>query len=200
LEQLPELKTFMHIFLALTLAPLAALAADIGAAHYDGEDRLLRPENWREWVFIGAALTPNDQNFGQAYLPEFKYVYMDPVSFNHWRQTGEFREGTVIAKELVAIGSTSELSGQGYFPGEYLGMEVAVKDSDRYAGHLGGWGFYSFGQPPYVDATPVIMGSGEFDCSGCHQNADQDMIFTKFYPILNAARPPVLNEVDGDQD
>jgi Cytochrome P460 len=172
------------------LASFVAIAAESGPALYDGKGLLLRPENWREWVFIGAALTPNDQNFGQAYLPEFKYVYLDPESFAHWKKTGEFREGAMVAKELVAVGATNAMSGKGYFPGKYLGLELAVKDSTRYGEQIGGWGFYSFGELPYRAATNLLTGRGEKDCSGCHEQADQDMIFTNFYPTLQAARPP----------
>ncbi|PCH63533.1 MAG: cytochrome P460 [SAR86 cluster bacterium] len=179
---------FSTPFLSVTTAVTAA-DFDDGAASFDETGNLIRPLNWREWVFIGAALTPNDQNFGQAYLPEFKYVYLDPESFTVWKKSGEFREGAVLVKELVAIGSREEQSGTGYFPGEFLGLEVAVKNSRRFESHLGGWGFFSFGELPYVASAAVIRGSGEFDCSGCHAYAQQDMIFTQFYPNLNAAKP-----------
>jgi len=185
------MKKYLIVLLAIFCMPLIVVATDFddGAASFDESGNLIRPENWREWVFIGAALTPNDQNFGQAYLPEFKYVYIDPISFEIWKETGEFREGAVVVKELVAIGSREEQSGKGYFPGEYLGMELAVKDSRRFESHLGGWGFFSFGELPYVESTPVIRGESEFDCSGCHSYAEQDMIFTQFYPNLLVAKP-----------
>jgi CxxC motif-containing protein (DUF1111 family) len=30
---------------------------------------------------------------------------------------------------------------------------------------------------------------GEFDCAGCHTRADDDWVFTRFYPMLRAAAP-----------
>jgi len=188
---LNKLATILTFALAMSFP---TLADDIGPARYDEEGNLLRPVNWREWVFIGAALTPNDQNMGQAYLPEFKYVYLDPESFAYWKEKGEFREGAVVIKELVAVGSTREMSGEGYFAGKYLGMELAVKNKALYPDQIGGWGFYSFGEVPYVEHSKIIKGNGEFDCSGCHQKAKQDMIFTKFYPILLAAKPKLNRE------
>lgn len=186
-----QIKIVWTIFFSILAAPLLIAVADTGegVSLYEDSGNLLRPENWREWVFIGAVLTPNDQNFGHAYLPEFKYVYLDPESFEVWKQTGEFREGAVVVKELLAIGSRENISGNGYFPGEYLGLEVAVKDGHRFENHLGGWGFFSFGEMPYAEAASPILGDGELDCSGCHANAPQDMIFTQFYPTLQATKP-----------
>ena len=72
----------------------------------DGE-LMLPPEGiWREWPYIGTPLTPNALNDGEAPFPEFHSVYIDPVSWEHWRETGEFRDGTVLAKELVSVIST----------------------------------------------------------------------------------------------
>ena len=147
------------------------------------------PDGWRKWVFIGAPLTPNSLNAGQAYLPEFKNVYVDPASFEVWEKTGQFRDGTVVVKELVSVGSTEDITGRGFFQGDFIGMEVAVKDPTRFPKKANGWGFFSFGKPPYAKKVKSIDGTGELDCAGCHAEADQDMIFTRFYPVLKAARP-----------
>ena len=37
-------------------------------ANFDSEGNLLRPEGYREWVFVGTPLTPNDMNGGMAVL------------------------------------------------------------------------------------------------------------------------------------
>jgi hypothetical protein len=39
-------------------------------------------------------LTPNALNGGEAPFPEFHNVYIDPVSYDHWKEKGEWREGT----------------------------------------------------------------------------------------------------------
>ena len=79
-------------------------AVSLPAATYNDEGKLLRPANHREWVFIGAPVTPNDMNDGKAAFPEFHNVYIDPASFAAYKQTGKFTEGTVILKELVSVG------------------------------------------------------------------------------------------------
>ena len=61
-------------------------------------------------------------------------VYVDPKSWAHYQKTGQFRDGTVFAKELVLVGSTQAVSGNGYFMGEFVGLEATIKDRDRLGG------------------------------------------------------------------
>ena len=67
-------------------------------ARFTAEGQLIRPEGWRKWVYIGTPLTPHDMNEGAAAFPEFHNVYIDPDSFGVYENTGEFPDGTMIAK------------------------------------------------------------------------------------------------------
>lgn len=66
-----------------------ALAADVGKSEYGVEfapewtaqGELVQPKDFREWVFIGAPLTPNGLNNGKAGFPEFHNVYVQPSAF-----------------------------------------------------------------------------------------------------------------------
>lgn len=183
----------------ILLIPLSTLAvaggSSIGAATFDSKGRLLVPEGFQEWVFIGAPLTPHGLNNGKAAFPEFHHVYINPDAYQVFKRTGEFPEGTVIAKELVLLqegqfkdGSRVEASGRGYFAGDLQGMDVMVKDSKRFK-KTKGWGFFNFGHhaPPYKATAKAAPASA---CAGCHQaNATKDMVFTKFYPILRDRSP-----------
>ena len=42
------------------------------------------------------------------------------------RKKGEFRDGTILIKELVSVGSKAAVSGNGYFMGEFIGLEYFV--------------------------------------------------------------------------
>ncbi|MGI9248616.1 MAG: cytochrome P460 family protein, partial [Woeseiaceae bacterium] len=94
---------------------LPIIAASAAAEEYftikDGQ--LERPTGYREWVYVGTPVTPNDMNDGKAAFPEHHNVYIDPESWAHWKQTGEFREGTILMKELVSVGSKAAVSGNG---------------------------------------------------------------------------------------
>ena len=116
---------------------------------YTPAGELKLPENsvWRGWVFVGAPLTPNAVNGGQANFPEYHYVYIEPGSYEIYRKAGIFPDGTIFFKELQLTkgpsenpdGSRSEPSGRDYFPDEFNGADVTVKDSKRFAA-TGGWG------------------------------------------------------------
>lgn len=162
----------------------------IGAAVFNSQGELLLPEGFREWVFIGAPLTPHGLNEGKAGFPEFHHVYINPDAFAVYKKTGVFPDGTVIAKELVLLqagdfpdGSKLAPSGRGFFAGEFQGMDVMVKDSHRFKS-ANGWGFFNFGHhaPPYQDASAAAPAE---NCSGCHvANAGKDMVFKTYYPAL----------------
>ena len=186
------------LFLLGSIAPilltgmLLSQAAPVSAgeqtnfARYTADNELLRPKNYREWVFIGASVTPNDLNEGSPAFPEFHNVYIDPASWSHWQETGEFRNGTVIVKELVSVGSTAAVSGKGYFPGEFNGIAAMVKDDKRFADRPENWAFFGFAS---YEANNGNIQADE-SCSGCHkENAGQDMVFTQYYPVLRDGKP-----------
>src|SRR3954454_19081419 len=115
---------------------LAASAAPPGgttaAVEFTPDGKLKQPVGYRNWVYVGAVVTPNDLNDGEATFPEFHSVYMDPESFAHYEKTGEFRDGTVMIKELIGVGAKEATSGKGYFMGDFRGLEASIKDSKRF--------------------------------------------------------------------
>jgi hypothetical protein len=200
------------------LGSLAAVAACIGLAviaidpwpanahdksyvpEFTSEKMLKIPEGkiWREWPYVGSLVTPNALNNGQAPFPEHHMVYIDPVSWAHYKKTGEFRDGTVIAKELTRVrapdganenGSTSEISGIGYFMGEYSGFEITIKNKALYPNEPGNWAYYTFGHQPEPYNQTAKTQPAEA-CNACHEAAAaEDFVFTQFYPVLRAAKP-----------
>ncbi|WP_299153736.1 cytochrome P460 family protein [uncultured Tateyamaria sp.] len=156
----------------------------------DGELQL--PTGYREWVYLGSPLTPNALNGGAAGFPEYHNVYMHPEVFKIYQETKVFPEGTILLKELQLTlssdeddGSSYEVSGRGYFPGPYNGIDIAVKDSTRFSDSKN-WGYFNFGHhaPPYAETAAAAPTAA---CAQCHiDNASADMVFTKFYQILDA--------------
>ena len=190
--------TYLAAFVLL-LALSAPVVHAASPARFDADGKLELPENWREWVFIGSPTSPNSMNNGEAYLPGFKYVYIDPESFAHWKKTGSFRTGTMIVQERLDVLEAEYMNNHALIPGRYLGLMAMVKDAERYPKTI--WGFFSFGSPPYGDKVHEIGSMEEVGCAGCHYYADQDWVFTRFYPVLQAAKPktvayPVKRSVD----
>jgi hypothetical protein len=172
--------------------PSAVVAADKPAekpvVEFTDDGKMKQPTGYRKWSFVGTPVTPNDMNGGDAPFPEFHIVYMDPDSFAHYEKTGEYRDGTVLVKELTSVGTKEATSGKGYFMGEYIGLEVSMKDSKRFKDEPGNWAYFSFGHK-YPLKESVAM-SAAASCNACHEkSAKQDYVFTQYYPVLRAAAP-----------
>jgi hypothetical protein len=177
-------------FLASQVELASAQMASSGPAKITENNETSIPAGFREWVFLGAPLTPNGLNGGEAGFPEFHHVYIEPGAYADYKRTGEFPEGTTIVKELVLLkegdyddGSRDEASGRGYFAESFAGIDMMVKNSERFA-ETNGWGFFNFGHhaPPYAETAAATPNDA---CAFCHTaNATHDMVFTSFYPIL----------------
>lgn len=157
---------------------------------FTDDGQLIRPKGWRKWVYVGTPLTPHDMNDGKASFPEFHNVYVDPDSFSAFQQTGEFPNGTQLVKELTLVGSKAAVSGNGYFMGEFAGLEVALKDTVRFKDEPGGWAYFSFGHVPESEYAETAKAFPSASCNACHESsAETDFVFTQYYPVLRAAMP-----------
>jgi hypothetical protein len=174
-------------------ADQSVLARSRYLPEYTPSGELILPKNsiWRDWVFVGAPLTPNALNGGHANFPEYHNVYIEPGSYAIYEKTKVFPEGTIMFKELQLTkkpeenpdGSRTEPSGRGYFPGAFNGADVTVKDSKRFAA-TGGWGFFDFNHfEPKAPTAKVRAGS---ECAYCHMaSAKKDQVWTQFYRLLD---------------
>ena len=174
--------------------------ADFPKPSYNDKGEMIRPDiSYREWVYVGTPLTPNDLNNGNASFPEFHNVYIHPSDFDHYKRTGKFPDGTVMVKELVLVGSKTAVSGNGYFMGEFVGLETTVKDSERFEDEPGNWAYFSFGHSyPLADSAAAFPAPA---CNACHAaSAADDFVFTQYYPVLRAAKGAVSGRSMNEDD
>lgn len=163
---------------AVTLRQLAGGLTP--AAVFDESGRLRYPADYRTWVYAGTSLGldySGDARAGES----FQNVYIDPVSYAAYLETGEFPEGTVMVLEIATSEVREEPGLQGRYEGEILGIEASVKDSSRFEE---GWAYFSFrgrGDAPRQVAEAFPPES----CWTCHHDhAETDHVFTQFYPVL----------------
>jgi hypothetical protein len=187
------------VLFAQSLSSSSAQTAQTSSCYppkYTASGDLVLPENFREWIYVGSPLTPNALNGGQAGFPEYHNVYIEPCSYEKYKKTYIFPEGTIFFKELQltlpaenADGSRTEPSGRGYFPGPWNGADVTVKDSKRYA-DSGGWGYYNFNH--HEPKAPTATLKPKSECAFCHiASAKKDEVWTQFYPLLDIGMPQI---------
>jgi len=175
-------KTTLKFALCLAvLLPLNAFAADHGP-RYTSENQLIRPEGYREWIFIGASLgmsyEPNQEKHKD---PKFHNLYINPSSYHEYKKTGKFPERTVFVMEVLTAGSRYSINQQGQFQDRLLGIEVALKDSARFKES---WAYFNFIRED-GSAAASVKAFPKDRCWSCHkEHAATENVFTQFYPVL----------------
>lgn len=139
---------------------------------FNSNGELERPLDYRTWIFAGTATTPSSINPNQLF-PDFQNIYIDPVSYEFWKNNGYFREGTVMVKELLHATDQKTLPiGTGFVQGNSYDIAVTIKDTVRFPDVPGGWEYFHFGEDEngnYADFSKKI---GKSDgCIACHSQA-----------------------------
>ena len=165
----------------------AAFAAEKAAGAFEGADALVRPEGYREWVFVGSSLGLEYDPKAEKPTPgpaEFKNVYIDPAAFREFARSGKFPEGTVFILESAASATMKEPGLQGTVQKDYIGLAAAVKDSRRFKE---GWAYFSF-KEGNGKFKPTAKPAAKSACYDCHrEHGAIDNVFTQFYLVLRAA-------------
>jgi hypothetical protein len=164
-------------------AVLCANAAD--KAEFTANDDLIRPVNYREWIFLSSGLGMTyGPNAPAAGAPRrFDNVYVNPSSYRHFLKTGQWPDGTVLILEIRESESKGSINKHGSFQTSLVAMEANVKDTRRFP--KGGWAFFDLS--PRADGLPATakrIPAGN-RCEQCHStNGAVDSTFVQFYPEL----------------
>jgi cytochrome P460 len=154
--------------------------------HYAG-DSLIRPDGFERWVLAGASMglgysQPSGADAAAGSTPGmFHNVYIEPSAYEHFVRTGKFREKTMLAMTLYEPGQKVHPSKQGFFEGDFIAVEVTLKDSERFPGS---WAYFNFGKGAKGSRAVAMPRQA---CQSCHvKNAADDNVFVQFYPTLRA--------------
>ena len=183
------------LILGILLTPSLAEKKGDRVYTFNDKDELLQPldwdvpSDWREWIYVGTPVTPNDMNNGKASFPEMHSVYIHPDHYKVWKKTGAFPDGTILVKEMTLVGTKQAPSGNGYFMGEFAGLEATIKDSKRYKDEPGNWAYFSWTDEKGGPRVKTAKAKPAAACNICHQAfAKDDWVFTQYYPVLRAAK------------
>jgi hypothetical protein len=167
----------MKLLAMLLCASLAALAA---GPEFTSSGELVRPKDYREWVFLSSGI-------GMTYSrpvpagsdPAFDNVFVEPSAYRQFVATGKWPDKTIFILENRKSATVGCLSNDGCrYQSDISGMAAAVKDVSRFKRE---WGYFSFG--PSVNSAKVLASAA--NCYTCHpQNGAVENTFVQFYPTL----------------
>jgi hypothetical protein len=195
--------------MVLTVATLGGVALsmshagsgpEVGRARFTSDGSAIRPMGWRQWVHVGTRYKPIGLNILDQKLtktPEILNAYVEPGALEAYERTGQWPEGTQIAKEftVVQVGAgcnpktvvCSTQFGDGIYESGFIGLGYMVKDAVRFPDQPGHWGYFSFGHqpPPYLPTAKSTT-----TCVACHVKlaSDTDYVISKAHIGLDRSR------------
>jgi len=175
-----SLKNFLLSVLVLTAAfALLAAAPDekMPKPQYDEKGQLLRPADYRAWIFLSAG-------YGMNYSPApgghemFTNVFVQRWAYNEFLASGKWPEQSMFVIDERDAASRSSINQKGHYQTDLMGLAVEVKDSAR---NPEKWAYYGFDADGKT-AGAMPKGNG---CWSCHEaHAAVEHTFVQFYPTL----------------
>jgi hypothetical protein len=167
---------------------LHAQAAPSDGPRFSTANALIRPADYREWMFVtsGLGMTYNPVTAPNQ-APRFTNVYVNPSSYRSFMKTGTWPDKTMFVLEIRSSTSEGSINKGGSFQTDLMAIEAAVKDVARYPATK--WAYFNFGgaadMKDEVEALPSTA-----TCYACHSaNTAVDNTFVQFYPtLLDVAR------------
>jgi hypothetical protein len=149
------------------------------AAQFTADGKLVRPENYRRWVYLSSG-------FGMSYSqgagsPDFTNVFVAPAAYDYFVANGTWPDKTMFVLEIYSSASRDSINKHGSYQSGFQGLDVEVKDQQRFPDK---WAYFNFNG---VAKTAAAMTPSKNDCWSCHdQNAAVEHSFVQFYPELLA--------------
>ena len=164
--------------LAVTIAVVTIAAAPSEEAaekpQYNKAGELLRPENYREWIFLSAG-------YGMNYSPApgshdmFTNVFVPRWAYQEFLKSGTWPDKTTFVVEDRETQTKGSINKHGNFQTDLMGIGVEVKDSSL----SDKWAYFNFDESKTAAANPKNA------CFSCHEkNAAVEHSFVQFYPTL----------------
>jgi hypothetical protein len=153
-------------------------------AKFSAAGALLRPLDYREWVFLssGLGMTYGPTQPGAGEPRFFDNVFVNRESYKVFMQTGRWPERTQFILEIRQSEEKASINNGGQTQGAQVrAIEAAVKDTARFPG---GWGYFDFGGGEALKAEVAALPQTA-RCYACHRDHTAvDNTFVQFYPTL----------------
>jgi hypothetical protein len=143
---------------------------------YSADNKLLRPEGYREWIYLSSGL-------GMNYSPSpgdhemFTNVFVPQWAYQSFLKSGKWPDKTMFIVEERGSQSKGSINKTGHFQTDFMGMGVEVKDESRFPEK---WAYFNFGEEGKSASVNPKQA-----CWQCHEDhAAVEHSFVQFYPTL----------------
>jgi len=169
-----------------------AVASSISAQQpaapaFTSAGQLVRPLDYRSWVFVtsGLGMTYGPAKPAEGQPPLFDNVFVTREAYNEFLRSGTWPDKTMFILEGRRAEANVSINNGGHTQGQMAFMEAAVKDTARFK-NTGGWGYFSFdSRGGLVESAAALPPTAS--CYACHSaNTAVDNTFVQFYPELFA--------------
>jgi hypothetical protein len=141
-------------------------------------DKLVRPENYREWIFLSSGLGMTYSGESNPNAPTFDNVFVNPSAYKAFRETGHWPEKTIFILEVRASATNGSINKGGHYQSDDFRLSAEVKDSSRFKDK---WEYFAF--PANGDPAPALPRTA--GCYACHsEHGAVENTFVQFYPTL----------------
>jgi hypothetical protein len=173
----------MKVLLAISVMSLNLSAQQVqpDEPRYTGDGQLIRPDNYREWIYLSSGLAMTYglvESVANTFSERFDNVFVTPNAYRAFLQTGTWPDKTVFAMEVRNAGTKASINKGGHYQEGVVALEIHLKDQTRFPTK---WAFFAF------DATGQTAKAFGADsaCQVCHSKSGAvDQTFVQFYPTL----------------
>src|ERR1700688_683695 len=115
------------VALAATILLAASPDPAPGQPQYTGDNQLLRPTDYREWIFLSSGLGMSYS--AQAGHEMFTNVFVPQWSYQEFLKSGKWQDKTMFVVEERGASSKGSINKVGHYQStDLMGIGVEVKD------------------------------------------------------------------------
>jgi hypothetical protein len=170
----------LTLILSLGGASPTAKQTPTDGPQYTNDNRLMRPLNYRNWIYLSGSLGLQYEPGASPADPAFENVYVNPSAYGEFMKSGKWPDKTIFVLEIRRSMDKGSFAQGGRYQGELLRIEAAVKDESRFPEK---WAYFGLGR----DAESASPFPKTERCFSCHSaNAAVENSFAQFYPTVFA--------------
>lgn len=157
--------------------PMGGATQETAGPQFTKDNQLVRPSNYREWIYISSGLGMSYTDSSSAGPGSFTNVFVAPAAYREFVATGKWPDQTMFVLEERTASNKGSINRSGHFQGGLEGLAASVKDEKRFPEK---WAYFSFG-----DGAKAASANPKDGCWQCHNSHGAvTNTFVQFYPTL----------------